>query len=277
MRLLIVLVLFAATVAACGSDAGKPLNQQATDAFERWAESFDTAEYRITALGVGERPTGDFDFEGEAKYRRDPESVWTILYLGDADSEDERESFQQLRVEDEEFIWDFSFWRHVGDAEDSQSIALERELRSMLGTPLITDDEVLAGWLECAERSFGETSLEPWEERPAWVVRCRAHAGIEDPEERYAAQELVKSVMSTLFGEAPGATAQLEELIDAAEVGYLVALQAVIHRESGALLMVDIAITLSHEGARSDIRWQTELFSFNVPIEFPDLRGVLRN
>ena len=277
MRLLVVLALAAFLIAACGSDADQPLHRQATEAFKRWTESFETAEYRTTALGVGERPTGDFDFEGEAKYRKDPESVWTILYLGDADSDDERESFQQLRVEDEEFIWDFSFWRFVGAGDDSQSIALEQELRSMLGTPLITDHEVLEGWLECAEWSFGEARLESWEEHPSWIVRCRAHAGIEDPDERAAARELVKSVMATLFGQAPGAEAQLEELIDAAEVGYLLALQAVIHRESGALLMVDLAITLSHEGARSDIRWQTELFSYNVPIEFPDLRGVLRN
>ena len=55
------------------------------------------------------------------------------------------------------------------------------------------------------------------------------------------------------------------------------ALQAAIQRGSGALLMLDVAITLSQEGARSDIRWQTELVSFNVPIEFPDLRGVFRN
>ena len=277
MRLLVVLVLFAALIAACGSDADKPLHLQASDAFKRWADSFETAEFSTTALGVGERPTGDFDFEGEARYRTDPESVWTILYLGDADAEGERESFQQLRVEDEEFIWDFSFWRHVGEGDDSQSIALEQELRSMLGTPIITDDTVLEGWLECAERSFGEASLEPWRDQPAWTIRCRAHAGIEDPEERAAGRELVKSIMATLFGQAPGATAQLEELIEAAEVGYLVALQAAIQRGSGALLMLDVAITLSQEGARSDIRWQTELVSFNVPIEFPDLRGVLRN
>ncbi|MCY3733861.1 MAG: hypothetical protein OXG42_06235 [Chloroflexi bacterium] len=277
MRLLVVLFLFVALIAACGSDADKPLHRQASEAFKQWADSFETAEYSTTALGVGEQPTGDFDFEGEARYRRDPESVWTILYLSDADSEDERESFQQLRVEDEEFIWDFSFWRHVGDGDDSQSIALERELRSMLGTPIITDDQVLERWLECADRSFGATSLEAWRDQPAWIVRCRAHAGIEDPDERAAARELVKSVMATLFGQAPGATAQLEELIEAAEVGFLIALQAVVHRESGALMMVDVAITLAQEGARSDIRWQTELVSFNVPIEFPDLRGVLRN
>lgn len=277
MRLLAGVALSALLLAACGSDADKPLNQQASDAFKRWAESFETAEYSTTALGVGERPTGDFDFEGEARYRKEPESVWTILYLGDADSEDERESFQQLRVEDEEFIWDFSFWRHVGDGHDSQSIALERELRSMLGTPLITDDEVLERWLECAEQSLGETSLEPWRDQPAWVVRCRAHGGIEDPEEREAARELVKLVMATLFGQAPGATAQLEELIEVAGVGFLIALQAVVHRESGALMMVDVAITLSQEGARSDIRWHSELVSYNMPIEFPDLRGVPRN
>ena len=277
MRQLVAFALVAFLFAACGSDADKPLNQQASDAFKRWADSFETAEYSTTALGVGERPTGEFDFEGEARYRKDPESVWTILYLGDADAEGNRESFQQLRVEDEEFIWDFSFWRHVGADDDSESIALERELRSMLGTPLITDHEVLERWLECAERSFGSTSLEPWQEQPAWIVRCLAHAGIEDAEERAAARELVKSVMATLFGQAPGATAQLEELIDAAEVGYFLALQAVVHRQSGALLMVDLAITLSDEGARSDIRWHSELLSFNVPIEFPDLRGVPRN
>lgn len=277
MRLLVVVGLFGYLLGGCGSDGEKPLNRQATDAFKGWAESFETAEYSTTALGVGERPTGNFEFEGEAKYRKEPESVWTILYLGEASSEDERESFQQLRVEDEEFIWDFSFWRHVGSGEDSQSIALEQELRSMLGTTIITEAEVLARWLECAERSFGSTTLEPWRDQPAWVVRCRAHAGIENPEDREAARELVKSVMATLFGRAPGATAQLEELIETAEVGFLVALQAVINRQSGALLMVDLAITLSQEGARSDIRWQTELVTFNVPIEFPDLRGVLRN
>ena len=277
MRLTLTVALIAVLLAACGSDAEQPLHRLASDTFKDWAESFETAEFSTTALGVGERPTGDFDFEGEARYRKDPESVWTILYLDEADAQDERESFQQLRVEDEEFIWDFGFWRHVGAGDDSQSIALENELRSMLGTPLITDDEVLERWLECAEHSFGSTSPEPWREQPAWIVRCRAHAGIEDPEERAAGRDLVKSVMATLFGQAPGATAQLEELIEAAEVGYLIALQAVIQRESGALLLVDVAITLSQEGARSDIRWQMELVSYNVPIEFPDLRGVPRN
>ena len=277
MRLLVATAFAVVLLAACGSDAEQPPHRLASDAFKDWAESFETAEFSTTALGVGERPTGEFDFEGEARYRKDPESVWTILYLDDADAQDERGSFQQLRVEDEEFIWDFGFWRHVGAGDDSQSIALENELRSMLGTPLITDDAVLERWLECAEHSFGSTSPEPWREQPSWIVRCRAHAGIEDPEERAAGRELVKSVMATLFGQAPGATAQLEELIEAAEVGYLIALQAVIQRESGALLLVDVAITLSQEGARSDIRWQMELVSYNVPIEFPDLRGVPRN
>ena len=281
MRLLLGVVLAttlaASLAAACGSDADTPLHRLATDAFKRWTEAFETAEYSTTALGVGERPTGEFDFEGDARYRNDPESVWTILYLDDADPQDERESFQQLRVEDEEFIRDVDVWRHVGAEDNSGSIALENELRSMLGTPIITDDDVLKRWLECAERSFGGVSLEPWRDQPAWIVRCRAHAGIEDAEERKAARELVKSVMATLFGQAPGATQQLEELIEAAEVGYLVALQAVIQRESGALLMVDVAVTLSQAGARSDIRWQMELLSYNVPIEFPDLSGVLRN
>ena len=277
MRLLVVAALVSLLVVGCGSDGDKPLHRQAVDAFGEWAESFETAVYSTTALGVGERPTGEFEFEGEARYRKDPESVWTILYLGNESSGEERESFQQLRVEDEEFIWDFGFWRHVGSGDDSESIALENELRSMLGTPIITDREVLERWFACAEQSFGSTGLEPWQEQPSWIIRCRAHAGIEDPEERAAARELVKSVMGTLFGQAPGATAQLEELIDAAEVGYLIALQAVIHRESGALLMVDLAITLSDEGARSDIRWQTELVSYNQAIEFPDLRGVPRN
>ena len=140
MRLVLVALVVAALIVACGSDADKPLHRQAVDAFRDWADSFETAEYSTTALGVGERPTGEFDFEGEARYRKDPESVWTILYLGDANAQDERESFQQLRVEDEEFIWDFGFWRHVGSGDDSGSIALENELRSMLGTPIITDD-----------------------------------------------------------------------------------------------------------------------------------------
>lgn len=277
MRLLLAVTLAVLLSAGCGSDADKPLHRQATDAFRRWAESFETAEYSTTALGVGDRPTGEFEFEGEARYRKDPESVWTILYLEDADPEGERESFQQLQVEDEEFIWDFSYWRHVGEGDNSESIALEQELRSMLGTPIITDGEILERWLDCAGRSFGEASQEPWDDHPAWIVRCRAHAGIEDPEERAAARELVKSVMVTLFGQAPGAAAQLEQLIDSAEVGFLIALQAAIQRDSGALLMVDVAITLSQEGVRSDVRWQTKLISFNVPIEFPDLRGVLRN
>jgi hypothetical protein len=272
-------LLAAALLAACGSDADKPLHRQASDSFRNWSGSFETAEYRITALGVGERPTGEFAFEGEAKFRKDPESVWTILFLeGEAeDSQDETESFQQLRVEDDEFILNFGIWQHVGSGDDSQSIALENELRSMLGTPIITDHEVLERWFECAGASFGSTEIDDWQEQPAWIIRCRASAGTEDPDQRGAGRELVKAVMATLFGQAPGAAAQLEELIDAAEVGYLLALQAVVNQQTGALVMVDLAITLSQAGARSDIRWQSELVSFNVPIEFPDLRGVPRN
>ena len=279
MRSLVVATLLALLIAGCGSDADRPLHRQASDSFGRWAESFETAEYRVTALGVGERPTGEFEFEGAAKYRKDPESVWTILYLegGSEDAQAEREGFQQLRVEDDEFLLNFGIWQHVGSGDDSQSIALENELRSMLGTSIITDREVLAGWLKCAETSFGGASLESWQDQPSWNVRCRASSGLEDPAERDAARALVKSVMGTLFGQAPGAASQLEGLIEAAEVGYFLALQAVVNRETGALIMVDLAITLSQEGARSDIRWQTELIAYNVAIDFPDLRGVPRS
>lgn len=279
MRLLLALAIGAALIAACGSDADKPPHQQAADAFNDWAGSFETAEFHTTALGVGERPTGEFDFSGDARYRKHPESVWTILYLGDRpdDPQDADENFQQLRVDDEEFIWNFGFWQHVGSVDDSASIALENELRSMLGTPLITDRSLLPRWLRCAERTFGDTALEDWREQPSWVVRCRAYQGIEDSDERDAARELVKSVMASLFGQAPGAADQLAELIDSAQIGYLMALQVVIHRETGALLMVDLAITLSQEGARSDIRWQTQLVRYDQPIEFPDVSGVFRN
>ena len=86
MRLLLAVTLAVLLSAGCGSDADKPLHRQATDAFRHWAESFETAEYSTTAIGVGDRPTGEFEFEGEARYRKDPESVWTILYLEECGS-----------------------------------------------------------------------------------------------------------------------------------------------------------------------------------------------
>jgi len=262
-------ILTTVVVAACGSDADRPLHRQAIDAFKDWADSFETAEYFTTALGVGERPTGEFQFQGEAKYRKEPESLWTILYLerGQEGAADARENFQQLRVEDEEYLLIDGAWKHVGSVGDASSIALENELRSMLGTPIVTDRNVIERWLACAAEAFGSAALQEWQGQPTWIIRCRAAADLQDE----AAAELVKSVMGTLFGRAPGSAEQLAELIDAAEVRYLLALQAVIHRESGALLMVDLAITLADDGAASDIRWQTELVGYDRAVDFPEV------
>ena len=265
LRLLAALAVAVALFVACGSEADRPLHRQALDAFRRWHDSFETAEYVTTALGVGERPTGAFDFEGETRYRKDPESVWTILYLGDANREDEGESFQQLRVEDEEYLLIDDQWRHVGSGDEAESLALENELRSILGAPIITDRRVIERWLECAEASFGSITAEAWQGEPAWIVRCRAESDLDDE----AATELVKSVMGTLFGQAPGAAEQLATRIDAAEIGYLLVFQVIIQRQSGALLLVNLAITLVDDDARSDIRWQMELIGHDQPIEFP--------
>ena len=263
LRLLAALAIGVALFTACGSEADRPLHQQAVDAFKRWHDSFETVEYATTALGVGERPTGAFEVEGEARYRRDPESVWAILFLGDANAQDERATYEQLRVGGEDYLLFDGVWTHQGSGDDSN---LTDEVRTILGAPIITDRQVIERWLECAETSFGSTTTEAWRGAPAWIIRCQA----EDDLGNQAATELIKSVMGTLFGQAPGDAEQLAARIDAAEVGYLLALQAVIHREGGALLMLDLAITLSDQGARSDIRWQMELLSADQPINFPD-------
>ena len=261
LRLLAALIFAVVLLAACGSDANKPLHRQAIDAYKRWQDSFETAEYATTALGVGERPTGAFQFQGETKHRKDPESLWITLDLQDEPDGD----FQQLRVEDEEFILLDGVWTHQGSVDEAQGFALESELRSMLGAPLFTDHKIIERWLSCADEPFGATNLQAWQDRPVWIIRCRANDSLEDE----AASDLVKSVMTTLFGQAPGASQQLEERIDAREVNYLLALQAIIHRQSGALLLVDLAITLTDDDGRSDIRWQMELLRYDQPIDFP--------
>ena len=272
MRLIVAVAIAAALIAGCGSDADRPAHRQAVDAFKGWADSFETAEYVTTALGVGERPTGEFEFQGEVRYRKDPESLWAILYLdGEAEaSQDSGEDLQQLRVENEVYVLIAGVWHHAGSVDDDESIALENEVGSILGTPVFADRQVMERWLECAETSFGSTTLEEWKGQPVWIIRCRADAELEDDD----AADLVKSVMGTLFGQAPGSAEELAEKIDAAQVGYVLSLQSIIHRESGALLLVDLAITLTDDGATSDIRWQTELVGYDRAIDFPEVESA---